>query len=321
MNDLSLEITIKKIEFKYVFVRDIDSDGDEICVVGSKEEPQNFTLWYTYDVKVHPSSSQALVELETNAQETAVLCIQLSNPVDKKMELKVFKNGPYLREDKIEILPKQTYEYQLKFNPIQVGKFRGGLIFLNEETGEFWYDLKLVSIDPLPITVDAVEAEVGRYTLLTLRLKNPLNEKINFRALISNTTNFALEKKHNEKLSVGPLETVDVNLIFTPSTVGIGEHFGIIQFYNEKVGNITYEVRGLGLEPDTQNPINITSEICSSEMVTVNFRNSTDSAIYCDVVLVDEDDKKVQLNDERSAFNILLNKFENVHVFVRFYKI
>ncbi|CAF0834043.1 unnamed protein product [Brachionus calyciflorus] len=295
-------------------IKDIDSDGDEMNVMDTKEQPQNFTFWYTIDIKVQPPPYQALVELETNAQETATLCIPLSNPVDKKMEFRVLKNGQFLDgDDKIEILPKQNYEYQLKFTPNQVGKFRGSLIFLNDETGEFWYDLKLVSTDPLPIPIDTVEAEVGRYTIQTLKLKNPLNEKLIFRTLISNTSNFALEKK-NDKISVGPLETLDVNVIFTPSTIGMGEHFGIIQFSNEKVGNISYELRGVGLEPDTQDSINITSEICSSEMVTINFRNSTDSAIYCDLNLIDEENKPIQLNDERSVFNILLSKFENVHV-------
>lgn len=232
------------------------------------------------------------------------------------MEFKVLKNGPFLEgEDKIEILPKQQYDYQLKFSPCQVGKFRGSLIFLNEETGEFWYDLKLTAIDPLPVAIEPVEAEVGRYTLITLKLKNPLNEKLNLRVLISNTHNFSLEKKHVDRVTVGPLETLDVNVVFTPSTVGIGEHFGLIQFFHEKVGNLSYELRGIGLEPDTQDPINITSEICSSEMITINFRNSTDSAIYCDLVLVDEEGKIIKLNDdEQSPFNILLNKFENVHV-------
>lgn len=232
------------------------------------------------------------------------------------MEFRVIKNGPFLEgDDNIEILPKQNFDYQLKFSPAQVGKFRGSLIFLNEETGEFWYDLKLVGVDPLPVVIDPVEAEVGRYTMITLSLKNPLNEKLNFRVLISNSHNFSLEKKHVDRLTVGPLETLDVNVVFTPSTVGIGEHFGLLQFFNEKVGSISYELRGIGLEPDTQDPVNITSEICSSEMVTINFRNSTDSAIYCDLVLVDEEGKLIKLNDdEHSPFNILLNKFENVHV-------
>lgn len=246
----------------------------------------------------------------------SVLCVPLSNPFNKVMQFRVLKNGPFLEgEDTVEIGPKDKFDYELRFKPIQVGKFRGSLIFLNEETGEFWYDLRLISTDPIPIQAEPVEAEVGRYVVQTLRVKNPLNEQVQFRVLISNTNNYALEKKQQEKLTVEANGLVDVDVLFTPSTVGIAEHFGLISFYNEKVGNITFELRGIGLEPDTQDPINITSEICSSQMVTINFRNSTDSAIYCDLALYDDVIKrKIDLNDERSVFNILLNKFENVHV-------
>lgn len=120
-----------------------------------------------------------------------------------------------------------------------------------------------------------------------LKLSNPLNEPIQFKTIISNTNNFGLERKQNDRIRLEPNTTVDVNVIFTPSTVGpSSDHVGLIAFYNEKIGNITYELRGIGIEPDTQDPINITAEIGHSQMVTVNFRNSTDSAIYCDINLL-----------------------------------
>ena len=43
--------------------------------------------------------------------------------------------------------------------------FISRLIFLNDDIGEFWYDLKLSAIDPLPIQVDPFEAEVGRLAI------------------------------------------------------------------------------------------------------------------------------------------------------------
>ena len=35
---------------------------------------------------------------------------------------------------------------------------------MNDEFGEFWYDLKLSSLDPLPVALEPIEAEVGRYS-------------------------------------------------------------------------------------------------------------------------------------------------------------
>lgn len=73
------------------------------------------------------------------------------------------KCGLYLEgEEKIEIGARAQANYELKFAPKQVGRFRGSLIFFNEDVGEFWYDLKLSSDDPQPVQADLIEAEVGR---------------------------------------------------------------------------------------------------------------------------------------------------------------
>lgn len=121
----------------------------------------------------------------------------------------------------------------------------------------------------------------------TIKLSNPLNEPVQFQTLISNPGNFALERKQNERIQLDPLASVDVNIVFTPSTLGDApQHACYISFFNEKVGNLTYELRGVGLEPETQDPINITAEIGHSQMVVINFRNSTDTSISCDIKLI-----------------------------------
>lgn len=97
------------------------------------------------------------------------MCIPLSNPFKKKLQFKVMKNGPYLEgQDEIEIEPESKYNYELRFCPKQVGRFKGSLVFLNDETGEFWYELKLLSVDSLPIQMEPIEAEVGRYKYFLL---------------------------------------------------------------------------------------------------------------------------------------------------------
>lgn len=113
-----------------------------------------------------------------------------------------------------------------------------------------------------------------------------MNEKLQFRVIISNTTNFTLERKQHEHFDVEANGTVDVNILFTPSTVGLSDHFTLISVYNEKVGNITYDLKGIGLEPDVQDPISVTCEVGQTQMATISFRNTTDSAIYCDLALL-----------------------------------
>lgn len=91
------------------------------------------------------------------------MLVPLSNPLSKKLSFQVLKCGQYLEgDDTIEIEANQKFNYELLFKPKQVGHFRGSLIFVNDEIGEFWYDLKLSSEDPQPIQIDLIEAEVGR---------------------------------------------------------------------------------------------------------------------------------------------------------------
>lgn len=212
----------------------------------------------------------------------------MSNPLNKKLKFEVIKSGLYLEgDDFISIDPQEKINYELRFSPKQAGKFRGSLIFVNDDCGEFWYDLKLTSEDPQVIQTDIIEAEVGRYATQTLKLSNPLNEPVQFQTLISNPSNFALDRKQNECIQVEPNGKVDVNIIFTPSTLGLApDHTCLVTFYNEKIGNICYELRGVGLQPEIQDPINITAEIGHSQMIVVNFRNSTNEPIYCDILLL-----------------------------------
>lgn len=219
--------------------------------------------------------------------EVYSLVVPLYNPFDEPIDLGIKINGPYLYGDaSIVIQAKEKYKYLLEFKPIQVGKYRGSLIFHNERYGEFWYDLKLTSTDPLPIQLEPIKAEVGRFAIEKINLKNPLNENLTFRVSLTPSNYFSLERKQtDQQISVSANESVDVSVIFIPVAVGFSDHYAKMTFFNEKLGNIVYELSGLGIEPDLQDPINITSEIGQSQIVTINFRNSTDSAIYCDIIL------------------------------------
>lgn len=219
--------------------------------------------------------------------EAYSLIVPLYNPFDVAIDLSIIINGPYLYGDtKIIIKPKEKYKYLLEFKPIQVGKYKGNIIFYNDTYGEFWYDLKLISSDPLPIQLEPIKAEVGRFAIEKISLKNPLNENLIFKVNLSPSNYFSLERKQNEQLiNVNANESSDINVIFIPAAVGFSDHYAKISFSNDKLGNIVYELSGLGVEPDLQDSINITSEIGQSQIVTINFRNSTDSAIYCDVYL------------------------------------
>ena len=48
-------------------IKNIDSDGEEIIPLDDDEKPQQYTLWFSFDLKVHAPPPQSIVELEANA--------------------------------------------------------------------------------------------------------------------------------------------------------------------------------------------------------------------------------------------------------------
>ena len=303
-------------------VKDVDSDGEEMARAFNEEMPPQFTLWYTFDIRVQPAASQSLVELEAHVFDSATLCVPLSNPMQRKLEFKVIKNGSYLEgADQFEVAARDHCTYELRFCPRRVGKFRASVIFQNDETDEFWYDLKLIAIDALPIQLEPIEAEIGRFGVQTVQLRNPIAEKLDFCVFISNTDHFGVEnRQHNDVISVEGNSSLDVNFKFMPSTIGLADHVGLISFHNERIGNITYELKGVGLEPDAQDPINITSEVNQSQMVTIYFKNTTNATVHCDLTLTTdaEDEMRTQpfieVNPTKPVFNLLLNELEGISV-------
>lgn len=297
-------------------IKDIDSDGEEMLPIDVQEPVQQYTLWFTFDIKVAPPPPQSLVELEANVLDSTTLCIPLSNPFTRPIDLIVKKQGLHLYGlDTIQIPPKDKFNYELLFSPKQIGNFRGSLIFLNEEFGEFWYDLKLSGADASPILLEPIESEIGRYVSEKITITNPLNEAVKFHTSISNSNYFGLEDKKNEYIHLDANGKADIAIIFIPGSVGLADHCTLVTFSNEKIGNITYELKGVGLEPECQELINITSEVGKGSIVNVNFRNTTESAVYCDLSLEDKDGKSIlNEDDENSVFSILLENLKNVYM-------
>ena len=161
-----------------------------------------------------------------------------------------------------------------------------------------------------------MESEIGRYTTEKIHLTNPLNELVKFRTIISNSNYFGLEDKKNEIIHLEANASTDVSIVFIPGSVGFSDHYTLVTFFNEKCGNITYEIKGMGLEPECQDPINITAEIGHGQIVNVSFRNTTETVIYCDLSLHDEKGNLIDTEklEDMPVLNILLENLKNVHM-------
>ena len=120
----------------------------------------------------------------------------------------------------------------------------------------------------------------------TIHFENPLEERCSFNVQLTSTSDcFALDRRQNERFELEPHAKCDIGVVFSPSSIGLADHLATLAIASDKVGLIRYEFVGNGLEPDTQEPVVVTCEVSQTQIVSITFRNTTDSAIYCDLRL------------------------------------
>lgn len=74
--------------------------------------------------------------------------IEIANPLHENITYEVLVEGESLVGDVwFSVLPGTTSTYQLIFQPLQEGRWKGSIAFLHPKMGEIWYQLNLVAED------------------------------------------------------------------------------------------------------------------------------------------------------------------------------
>lgn len=69
-----------------------------------------------------------------------------------------------------------TYTYELIYNPLQPGKFRGKIYFSNTKTGQFWYLLNLVAKPVASTVLKRLECMLGTDFKFSIPVENTSGE-------------------------------------------------------------------------------------------------------------------------------------------------
>ena len=67
---------------------------------------------------------------------------------------------------------------ELIFSPLFTGRQTGSIAFINENLGEIWYELKLISEDQLPVRLPVFKTELGKVDSHTVILENPTDKEV-----------------------------------------------------------------------------------------------------------------------------------------------
>ena len=128
----------------------------------------------------------------------------MSNPLNEPITFEVFYSGEGLiGEGSFSLEPRSEGLYSMIFSPLMAGEFQGTIGFLNENVGEFWYDLNLIAEENPVVGLELLECELGKVATHFVQLENPTGQELMLDYRNSNPTNFEVIP---EKIILPPYE-------------------------------------------------------------------------------------------------------------------
>lgn len=193
-------------------------------IIFKREDGQYY--WYNVTLNVTSPDPDGKIEVETNAREGSSLSISLTNPLSHAVDLDVILVGKGLLGDSIfHIEPNTTGVYELLFLVLLPSEQNGSVTFINQDIGEFWYQLHLIANQAPIIKLDKMTCAIGNKTQQIISIENPINEELELKSKISNLTNYSIKPSI---LSLKPYSTGTVAIEYCPSSLEAVESAEVI---------------------------------------------------------------------------------------------
>ena len=138
--------------------------------------------WWTITIEADSPKSEKLIDLISEVRKKVAFEVTLSNPLDKPVNYEVVINGEGLQGDtSLFIEPSGVRDYQLIFCPLRALTTKGSVAFVDEKLGEVWYELNLIGREAPAVTLDTLQAELGKTAEHTVELENPSGKAVQVR--------------------------------------------------------------------------------------------------------------------------------------------
>jgi hypothetical protein len=212
--------------------------------------------------------------------------IPIANPSSSPLEFSVSLTGDALYGDTSIVVPvgPTVSSYELFFSPLTAGEAYGSVAFLNEEAGEFWYELKLKGEAATPTRLPQMTAPAGRSTSHTFTVSNPLGEALPLEVRFTNGGDFRLTvasadgtlHRGTEALVLPAFGDLPLTLRYTPSAISKPVEMKL-SISNPQMGELVYEATGVGTPPDEGTPaapaVEVEAALGQPQSSTVSFTN------------------------------------------------
>lgn len=236
--------------------------------------PNGMYVWYTVELRIAPPPPETEVHVEAGVRKAAEVVIGVTNPLDTPVVFDVMLEGDcLLGERELSLAPRESSTYGLVYSPLKVGKHTGSVRFVAPDVGEFWYKLHLEATADEPVIVPMLVAVVGRSTTHVLRVENPMGKPTALTASSSNARNFNVPAlAGGSSLDLPPFGSLDVELVYTPSSVGKVETADVT-LSAKGAGEWVFNCSGKGQPPGRMPVVKVHSSIGERASTVVPFKN------------------------------------------------
>jgi hypothetical protein len=263
--------------------------------------------WYTVDIEVVSPEAEGVIEVESMVRKAAAMEISLENPTRDEIIFDVEIDGDGLLGDDTYVLKPgdNTMPYELLFSPLVAGNSRGSVRFMNNEVGEFWYEVILHAI-PAPSTkLPCIECMLGDVSSTQISVENPLAQPVDLETMLSDNEHFFVKP---DTISIGPYGQSPVEIFYRPSSLGDVKSC-LVSFSNRTFGEIEYEVSGKGMMPGMMSPVYIGAQMKEMGSHTIPFKNPFPHPLPIDIVLMSEEDMGLEATGgEVHTFSLITKK-------------
>ncbi|XP_061833957.1 cilia- and flagella-associated protein 47-like [Nerophis lumbriciformis] len=290
-----------------------ETDGDTGNLVGRYE------VFYTLEIFCEPAAPVSTFTVQCTVQSSVAIEIPITNPGGELLMLNVDLEGDDLHGATwASVPPQETIAYKVMFSPGKMGKSRGSVVFQSEQGAEFWYQMDLFTIPSPVVTLPQACCELGKWMQQYIPVVNPTADKVELIVANSNPRNYTLEMGSGNTLIVEPHSSTQLEVRFTPSSLGEGDHVAKITFTCPQMQQWCVLLFGRGLMPSREEPLSFSCPVGSSESIMVPFKNPTDFSATLRITLTEKDPSVTpdcpQVTSDKWAFSLSLDHAEGLQI-------
>ncbi|EGR30900.1 hypothetical protein IMG5_121460 [Ichthyophthirius multifiliis] len=246
------------------------------------QEQEGIYQWFTVTLNTVGPAAEKVIDIQTSIRQSCATDIEILNPLPHSVVFDVIINGVGLVGNQVfQIESNQAKIYTLLYSPLQAGKNKGSIAFINSILGEKWFDLNLQCDEFQQVKVPILKTELGKNSQYVIKLENPIDKKVKVITKCSNSQNFEV---FPQDIVLKPLQQTDIYIKYSPSTLDIIEQ-AEITFLTSEIGKWSYYFSGTGIPPNKYETRQIHVNINKDYSSSIQFKNPLKESIQIQIYM------------------------------------